>query len=134
MGVLSPNQTTRLIAEARLAYTNAYCPYSQFPVGAAILTVGGKTFQGCNVENASLGLSICAERNAIAAAVNAGLLPGGLAAVALVMTEGLATPCGACLQVIAEFAAPECSIICSDLTGEVEYYSLNDLLPQAFHL
>lgn len=128
------DQVARLIAEARLAYTSAYCPYSQYPVGAAILTTTGKMYSGCNVENASLGLSTCAERGAIAAGVNAGLHPGDLVALALVVTGGPATPCGACLQVIAEFASSECSIICTDLTGELEYYSLSNLLPQAFQM
>lgn len=130
----SIKQAERLIKQAQMGYLGAYCPYSDFPVGAAVLTIHGTMFHGCNVENASVGLSVCAERNAIAAAVAEGMRPGGLAAVALVTVEGLSVPCGACLQVIAEFAAHGCTIISTDLTGEVEYYSLDELLPQAFHM
>lgn len=85
---------------ARLAQKQAYAPYSQFAVGAAVLTADGTLFSGCNLENASLGLTICAERNAIAAAVAAG--HRNFRAIA-VCASPLATPCGACRQVLLEF-------------------------------
>jgi cytidine deaminase len=106
---MSIDSTTRdrLLAAAREALTHAYAPYSKFHVGAAILISGGKVFTGCNVENASYGLTICAERNAIFAAV--GVQPAGqklaIEAVAVATKPAsAAAPCGACRQVIAEFA------------------------------
>src|SRR5437762_450669 len=97
----------KLLTAAREAMNHAYAPYSKFHVGAAILTAGGKVFTGCNVENASYGLTICAERNAIFAAV-AAQLPGEkltIEAVAVATRPAsAAAPCGACRQVIAEFA------------------------------
>lgn len=94
----------RLIAAARRVRERAHAPYSEFKVGAALRMRGGRVFEGCNVENASLGAGICAERGAILQAVAAGMRPGDLEAVA-VYTEGdhLTPPCGMCLQVLVEF-------------------------------
>jgi cytidine deaminase len=92
----------QLAEAARAASARAYCPYSAFPVGAAVLTADGTIASGCNVENASSGLTVCAERNAIARAV----AEGAKAIVALAVytpTPEPVTPCGACRQVIAEF-------------------------------
>lgn len=89
-----------LIAAAQAAQKNAYCPYSHFPVGAAVMALDGSVFAGCNVENASYGLSLCAERNAVACALAAG--HRALKAVAIVARQ--AKPCGACRQVMAEFS------------------------------
>jgi len=97
----------KLIAAAREALNHAYAPYSKFYVGAAILTSGGKVVTGCNVENASYGLTICAERNAIFAAVAAQPAGEKLAIEAVAVATrpaSSAAPCGACRQVIAEFA------------------------------
>src|SRR5688500_2323070 len=91
----------QLIQAALAARMHAYATYSVFAVGAAILAANGRTFTGCNVENASYGLSICAERSAVFAAVAAGQRQFELLAVA---SPGGATPCGACRQVLAEFA------------------------------
>jgi cytidine deaminase len=94
----------RLLKHARKAMKSAYAPYSKFQVGAAILLEDGRVFTGCNVENASYGLTICAERNAIFAAVAAGGKKPRIAAVAVVNKRGVpCSPCGACRQVIAEF-------------------------------
>jgi cytidine deaminase len=83
---------------------NAYAPYSKFQVGAAVLLHDGRIFTGCNVENASYGLTICAERNAIFAAVAASAKKPAIVAVAVVNRRGIpCSPCGACRQVIAEF-------------------------------
>jgi cytidine deaminase len=101
----APEKTqARLIKLARAAMKNAYAPYSKFHVGAAILLKDGRVFTGCNVENASYGLTICAERNAIFAAVAASKKKPEIVAVAVLNHKGVAcSPCGACRQVIAEF-------------------------------
>ncbi|HEY1329468.1 MAG TPA: cytidine deaminase [Casimicrobiaceae bacterium] len=119
-----------LAAAARDASTRAYCPYSRFAVGAAVRTVDGRVFTGCNVENASFGLTICAERNAIFQAVAAGARH--VVAVALYTpTPQPSTPCGACRQVMAQFGAPE--IRCDGDGGTVRY-TLDALLPSRFRL
>src|SRR5262245_4652351 len=91
----------QLIAKARAARRSAYAPYSKFRVGAALLSASGKLFTGCNVENASYGLTICAERNAVFAAVAAGERRFKVIAIAA-RVSGTLRPCGACLQVLAE--------------------------------
>src|SRR4051812_35628019 len=97
---LWPSSQSRLINAAKQAQKMAYCPYSRYPVGAAVLTASGRIFAGCNVENASFGLSLCAERNAIFAAVGHGQKQ--IRAIAVVARA--ARPCGACRQVMLEFA------------------------------
>ena len=125
-----------LLAAARAAREHAYCPHSGFAVGAATRTVAGDVFTGVNVENASYGLTVCAERSAVVAAVAAGMRPGQLAAVAIAVdTAEPVTPCGACRQVIAEFAAPDCRIISGLARGElVRTWRLVELLPEGFSL
>jgi len=123
-----------LLDHARAASRRAHCPYSNFHVGAAVLA-GGKVFTGANVENASYGLTICAERTAIFSAVLAGETVIDAVAVACVdAPEGgdLSTlmPCGACRQVIAEFARPETPIA----VDRVRTFRLDELLPRAFRL
>ena len=126
---LAPVVIDRLVEEARRAQQAAYAPYSGFPVGAAVLAEDGRVFRGCNVENSSFGLTVCAERNAVAAAVVAGARP---IAVAVVANETAVAPCGACRQVLAEFAAAM-PVILSTATGEGrELTSLDALLPGAF--
>jgi cytidine deaminase len=94
----------KLFGLARTAMKHAYAPYSNFRVGAAILLRDGRVFTGCNVENASYGLTICAERNAVFAAVAASARKPEILAVAVVNHRGVAcSPCGACRQVLAEF-------------------------------
>jgi cytidine deaminase len=97
----------RLIHAARQAQKMAYCPYSRYPVGAAVLTASGRIFAGCNVENASFGLSLCAERAAVGTAVSHG--QKGIRAIAVVARS--ARPCGACRQVLLEFAGPDAEIL-----------------------
>lgn len=99
---------TRLIQAAKKAQKAAYCPYSRYPVGASVLTDLGRIFTGCNVENASLGLSICAERSAIFNAVGHG--ERRLKAVCVVGRS--AHPCGACRQVMLEFSTEETELLC----------------------
>ena len=130
---LAPATVLRLLESARRAQANAYAPYSKFPVGAAVLAGDGRIFLGCNVENSSFGLTVCAERNAIAAAVAGGMLPSQLAALALV-ADAMAVPCGACLQVIAEFASEGCIVFTEDRDGTRKAYRLDELLPLRFSL
>lgn len=118
-----------LLERARIARDAAYARYSDFPVGAALETESGEVFLGCNVENASYPLTICAERSAVAAAVVAG--HRRFVRVAL-STNGHApvAPCGACRQVLAEFA-PEMTVI-SEAGGGTSEWSLDALLPARF--
>ncbi len=117
-----------LIAEATAAREAAYAPYSDFPVGAALLTTGGEVYTGCNVENAAYGLSMCAERNALFHAVAEGRHE--FAAVAVVTENGV-TPCGSCRQALAEFN-PQMTVIVADTAGNRNVYTLDQLLPHAF--
>jgi cytidine deaminase len=121
-----------LIAAARQAAGQAYCPYSRFRVGAAVLTDRGEIFSGCNVENASYGLTICAERNAIFQAVAGSKTPLVIRAVVVFTPTALPTaPCGACRQVINEFG-PDASVLAvCDGDGVIEI-RLSQLLPSAF--
>ena len=119
-----------LINEAIEARKQAYVPYSKFQVGAAVLT-GGKVFRGCNVENASFGLTNCAERTAIFKAVSEGNRK--IEAIAVVAdTEGPVSPCGACRQVLAEFCDSDTKIYLTNLHGNTEEWSMAKLLPGAF--
>jgi len=117
-----------LVDLAREARDKAYAPYSGFAVGAALLAKSGRIYNGCNVENASYGLSICAERVAIFKAVCAGEQQFEALAVA---SETLATPCGACRQVLAEFGL-DIQVIVAGLEEEREVYTVGDLLPVSF--
>jgi cytidine deaminase len=129
-----PAPLDELLEAARAASRSAYCPYSHFHVGAAV-RAGGRIFTGANVENASYGLTICAERTAAFAAVLAGAGPIEAVAVACVDASagsdptGL-MPCGACRQVLAEFAGPEIPVVV-DRAGT---FTLAELLPLAFRL
>jgi cytidine deaminase len=118
-----------LLEKAREAMENAYAPYSGYKVGAAALARSGKVFTGCNVENRSYGLTICAERNAIFAAVCAG--DTGIAKLAIAAgARPMPLPCGACLQVMEEFGVEDVVVGTGD--GEFEVYGLKDLLPRPF--
>jgi len=125
---LSEATVARLVQMAQTARAQAYVPYSRFAVGAALLAHDGAIYVGCNVENASYGLAICAERNAIAHAVASGARQ--FEAVAVVTENGV-TPCGACRQVLAEFG-PNMLVIVADTAGNQRRYRLSELLPDAF--
>ena len=128
----TPAQFRKLESLARKAAGRAYAPYSQFPVGAALLASSGEFFTGCNVENASYGLSNCAERTAIFNAVAAGRKPLKLACLAVYTPTKTATmPCGACRQVIHEFGPESLVISFCDSESRIEV-SLGTLLPGAF--
>lgn len=110
----------------------AYVPYSNFPVGAALLSKTGEIFTGCNIENASYGLSNCAERTAIFKAISEGehqfeklLVTGN--------TEGPISPCGACRQVISEFCAPDMPVVLTNTAGDTKETTVAELLPGAFN-
>ena len=127
-----------LAAQAEKARESAYCPYSGFAVGAALLAESGRVYTGCNVENASYGLSLCAERGAVMKALSEGerkfvalAVAGGEQGGAL--REG-ATPCGACRQVLAEFCGPDFPVLVVTPGGEASRFSLGELLPHAFSL
>ena len=124
----------KLIEEARAARELAYTPYSKFQVGAALECKDGRIFRGCNVENASYGLSLCAETVAVAKALAEGRR-GGLVEVAVAASgEGVVTPCGRCRQVLHELAdlgGTDPAIFCCG-PGEVRETRLSQLLPEAF--
>ena len=123
-------QIDELKRHAREASLRAYAPYSKFPVGAAVLTTDGAICVGANVENASYGLSMCAERNAICHAVAQGAR--AIRAVAVYTPTAIPTPpCGACRQVIAEFGT-DVLVICNGSGGNEQRHTLADLLPAAF--
>lgn len=119
-----------LINRAETAYQQAYVPYSHYPVGAAALFSSGEIYKGCNVENASYGLTVCAERNAIFQAVALG--ERELKAIAIaVPTDEFPSPCGACRQVIREFAV-DCLVILVNGRRETRWTTLKALLPDSF--
>ena len=125
-------QFRKLLAAARKAQRRAHAPYSKFCVGAALLTKSGKVYTGCNVENASYGLTICAERVAITKAVSEGHRQ--FQAIAVVAPSAALSPCGACRQVLAEFG--EMVVVCADSRNakKVRLHLLSELLPHAFKL
>ncbi len=120
-----------LIQEAIEARKQAYTPYSKFQVGAAVLTASGHVFRGCNIENASYGLTNCAERTAIFKAISEG--ESKVEAIAIVAdTDGPVSPCGACRQVIAEFSDNNTKVYLSNLKGDLLETSIAELLPGFF--
>jgi cytidine deaminase len=121
-----------LATAARRASVNAHCPYSRFPVGAAVRTSDGRVFAGCNVENASFGLTICAERTAIFQAVAAGARDVVALAV-YTPTPVCFTPCGACRQVLVEFGA-NAEVLSTCDGDERARFTAASLLPQGFAL
>ena len=122
---------SELIAQAKLAFENAYAPYSQFKVGASAITCTGQVFSGCNVENASYGLTVCAERNCIAQAVVAGHTRFNHLVI-YTEQERLTPPCGACRQVITEFFNRDAHITAVNHLGEQHTWQVNAILPDAF--
>lgn len=120
----------KLLSSAQAVRERAYAPYSKYKVGAAIVSASGKVYTGCNVENASYGLTVCAERNAIFKAVSEG--EREFVALAVVTANG-GSPCGACRQVIFEFMAPDAPVALADATLEnVQYDTVGNLLPNGF--
>ncbi len=124
----------RLLEAARQATQAAYAPYSDFPVGAALLTDSGQVITGVNVENASYGLTVCAERTAVCAAVAQGHRRFRAVAVfASRRPHGAVTPCGACRQVLFEFMDPQAAVVLADAgSGAPRLLTMADLLPAGF--
>ena len=117
-----------LIDAAREARTKAYSPYSGFAVGVALQTTSGDIHTGCNIENLSFGLTLCAERSAIASAISSG--DRDFTAIAIVAdSKEPAVPCGACRQILSEFN-PNFKIVCATLGGKVEEFDLATIFPR----
>lgn len=120
----------RLIKDAEIAAGKAYAVYSDFKVGAALLTENGNIYTGCNVENSSYGLTVCAERVAVFKAVSEGFTD--LKAIAIYSDSvPPARPCGACLQVLSEFGA-DLEVLCVNSGGDRDRFMLRDIFPEGF--
>lgn len=136
MKPLSPNENAsidalNLIKHARAHLDFAYAPYSRFPVAAAVLDERGKVFTGVNVENASYGLTMCAERVAIFSAIATGSRRISAVAITSKNTTSL-TPCGACRQVMAEFCDPNVPVFGDTASGTPKRWTVSELLPDSF--
>ncbi|MDR2479308.1 MAG: cytidine deaminase [Treponema sp.] len=125
----SKEQMETLFAEARKAADFAYAPYSHFRVGAALLASDGTIFSGCNVENRSYGLGICAERNAVLQGVAKGCRSFTALAISTPDSEQPVGPCGACRQVLSEFMQPEALVLFGGSGEEQVNTTIGDLLP-----
>ena len=117
-----------ILADCIIAFELAYAPYSGFKVGVVLVGADGRTFRGCNVENVSYGLTICAERSAVSAAIAAGCRDFSKIVI-LADTDEPVSPCGACRQVLAEFN-PDMEIILANFHGKTARYKLSELLPR----
>ena len=125
--------TRELLNKAKETMNNAYAPYSHFKVGAAILTEEGLVYTGCNVENASYGATICAERTAAVKAVSEGYIK--FSKIAIVSSEGTYTyPCGVCRQFLSEFMTKDSLIIVEDEKEGIKEIPFKELLPLSFSL
>jgi len=125
------NDLEKLKKEAESAQKNAYAPYSEFKVGAALLSENGNIYSGCNVENASYGLTVCAERNAIFNMVRNG--DSEIKKIVIVGdTEEYISPCGACRQVIAEFSEAMAEVYMFNRDGGYKKISVDEMIPYVF--
>lgn len=130
---MKKTDASKLLRAAVIAAKSAHAPYSKFHVGSALLTNDGKIFTGCNVENASYGLTICAERNAVFHAVTSGKKK--FTAIAIVASgKQPPYPCGACRQVLTEFCGPEMKVLIAPISKLASYEetTLGELLPKTF--
>ena len=125
-----PDASDALIAAALAARENAFAPYSKFRVGAAIEDADGRIHTGCNVENSTYGLTVCAERVAVFKAISEGVRKFRRVAIAA-DTDALTPPCGACRQILWEFCG-DIEIVLVNLRGQTETYRLKDLFPKPF--
>jgi len=126
-------QYSQILNLAKEACANSYSPYSNFPVGACVLLENGATYKGCNVENASYGLSLCAERNAIASMVADGAKEKIVAIAVYSDKQKDCLPCGACRQWIFEFKnGQDIKIVTEDENSELKIRSIDELLPHGF--
>ena len=123
----------QVINAAQEAAENAYVPYSKFRVGAALITKNGEIFQGCNIENASFGLTNCAERSALFTAFTKGYRRDDIEAIAVVAnTDRPISPCGACRQVMSELMPQDAQVILLSNKDEIKIYTVSELLPYSF--
>lgn len=122
---------SKLMNEAKKAREKAYVPYSKFPVGAALIDTDGNVYHGCNIENSAYSMTNCAERTAFFKAVSEGVTTFKVLAV-VGDTDGPVSPCGACRQVIAEFCEGSMPVYLTNLKGDVEETTVEQLLPGAF--
>ncbi len=124
----------RLLPEAIAASAKAWCPHSEFPVGAALMTADGAVIQGCNVENVSYGLTNCAERTALFSAICQGEKPQSFAAMLVYAPKvALISPCGACRQVMVELLGKRCPVFCvGHDASAARDWTVEQLLPGAF--
>lgn len=129
--LLSNQQREELIERAKEARKRAYVPYSQFAVGAALQAADGRIYLGCNIENASFGLTNCAERTALFKAVSEGKTQFVALAVVADINDPV-TPCGACRQVLIEFCPLDMPVILANYTGKQKVTTVSQLLPGAF--
>jgi cytidine deaminase len=126
-------ETRELVELARAAREYAHAPFSNFKVGAVVECRDGRVFTGCNVENSSYGLSLCAERVAIFKAISEGAHDfTRIAVIADTHLHGPVRPCGACRQVISDLFGHEAAVIMADLQGQIETQTVNELLPAPF--
>lgn len=127
---MNDNRDLELIKKAKEALQNAYAPYSKFQVGAALLSASGRVFLGCNIENASFSVTICAERAALSNAITQG--ERDFVAIAIASSDNkICPPCGVCRQALAEFA-PHMRVLLAGDGDEYKEFRLSDLLPEAF--
>lgn len=124
----------RLLPEAIAAADSAWCPHSEFPVGAALLTADDRVVRGCNVENVSFGLTNCAERSALFSAISQGLAAGSFKGMLVYAPKvPVISPCGACRQVMLELMALDCPVICVGHDPDAtRHWTVGKLLPGAF--
>ena len=125
------SENADLIEIAKQAREHAFAPYSRFRVGAALEAADGRIFTGCNVESASYGMTVCAERVAIWKAISVGVRDFGAHLAVVVDTEHLTPPCGTCRQIIWEFC-PDVTVILANLHGDAQSYHIRELIPHAF--
>lgn len=122
-----------LMTHARTILKNAYCPYSHFPVGAALLFEDGRVISGANVENVSFSATSCAERSALFYAISQGYRKGSIKAIAVAgHTEDFLPPCNVCRQALVEFCSPETPVYLTRKNGDILELTLNDLTPYSF--
>ena len=121
-----------LYLKAKEMLPRSYAPFSKFRVGAALLAKNGQVFTGCNVENSSLGATICAERTAFVKAISEGSME--FEAIAIVCNEGEAWPCGICRQFMKEFCGDDFKIITGNDEDSLKVYTMAEILPEGFRL
>ncbi|XP_042544511.1 cytidine deaminase [Dipodomys merriami] len=128
---LEPEHVQRLLLSSREAKKSAYCPYSHFPVGAALLTRDGRVFSGCNIENACYPLSVCAERTAIQKAISEGHKDFRAIAISSDLQDDFISPCGGCRQVMREFGS-DWAVYMTKPDGTYVVRTVQELLPASF--